>query len=307
MNRIAGIALAVVGLLVVVLSVAKLAPGLTQQGIVMCITGGLVIGLSFIRRPEPDTSEQMATPSTFGNIFFAPSDVFKSLRSHPRFLGALIIMAVLTATYSNLFLYRMTPERVTNFAIDKTLEMPIMNDQAKAQVEAGRADAIAESKNPVKRVAAAITGFCGSLWGYAFLALVFLLIAMAMGGRLNFWQAFSVAVYAAFPIAVIRFVLNTVILFIKDPSDIHPILGQTSLIQDNLNFLVLPAEHPVIFTLLGSLSLLGFYWIWLNATGLKNGGERVTGTIAWSSSVGVYALLVILGMLLALLFPSFIS
>ena len=130
---------------------------------------------------------------------------------------------------------------------------------------------------------------------------------MAMGGKINFWQAFSTAVYASFPVSVLRFILNTTILFIKDPTDIHPILGQQSLIQDNLNFLVLASEHPVIFTLLGSISLLGFYWLWMTATGLKNAGERVTGTIAWSATIGIFLLLIMLGVAMAALFPSFIS
>ncbi|MEO6051735.1 MAG: hypothetical protein ABIP78_10450, partial [Pyrinomonadaceae bacterium] len=121
------------------------------------------------------------------------------------------------------------------------------------------------------------------------------------------WQAFSTAVYASFPVSVLRFILNTTILFIKDPTDIHPILGQQSLIQDNLNFLVLASEHPVIFTLLGSISLLGFYWLWMTATGLKNAGERITGTIAWSATIGIFLLLIILGVAMAALFPSFIS
>ena len=124
---------------------------------------------------------------------------------------------------------------------------------------------------------------------------------------MNFWQAFSVAVYASLPYSVISFVLNTILLFVKEPDDIHPVLGQHSLIQDNLGFLVVPAEHPVLFTLLGSISLLFFYWIWLIATGLKNAGERVTPTIAWSAALAIYLLFVFFGTVMAALFPGFIS
>jgi hypothetical protein len=124
---------------------------------------------------------------------------------------------------------------------------------------------------------------------------------------MNYWQAFSAAVYAAFPVAVIRFVLNMLLLFIKDPDEIHPITGQSSLVQDNLNFLVAPSENPVLYTLLSLFGLLMFYWLWLTATGLKNAGERVTSSIAWTATLTIYGLFILLGVLSALLFPSFIS
>ena len=307
MNRIAGITVAAIGLIVAVLSITKVLPGLTPTGIIMILFGGLVIGLSFIDKPDDEGTERMPTPGTLMNIFFSPTDVFRNLRRHPRFLVALLIMSSLSAIFTNLFMYRLTPERVTNYAIDKTLEMSFLNDDARKQIEAGRQVAIDQAKNPVLKAAQVVTGFAGAVFGFAFLALVFFLFALAMGGKINYWQAFSSAVYATFPVSVIRFILNSVLLFVKDPSDIHPITGQSSLIQDNLNFLVLPAEHPVIYSVLGTLSVLWFYWVWLNGTGLKNAGERVTGTIAWSAAVTVFVALLLLSGTLALIFPSFIS
>ncbi len=307
MNRLAGIIVAALGFVIAVLSILKVVPGLTQTGVVMILFGGLIIGMSFISRPESDGSERMSTPSTLGNIFISPSEVFRNLRRHPRWLVALLVMTILSATYTTLFMHQLTPERVTNFTIDKTLEMPMMNDEARKQIEEGRVAAIADAKNPVIRIGQAVSSFAGSVFGYAILAGIFMLFAFAMGGKLNFWQAFSAAIYAVFPLSIIRFILNTTVLFLKDPSDIHPVLGQQSLIQDNLSFLVVPSEHPVIFTLLGSLGLLLFYWIWMNATGLKNAGERVSGSIAWTATLTVYAIMIILGVTMAFLFPGFIS
>ncbi len=309
MNRLAGIIFAAVGFVVCILSVTKLIPGLTGTGVIMILAGGLIIGLSFIDKPDDEGTERMSTPSTLGNIFFSPSEVFQNLRRHPRWLVALIIMSCFSAVYYNLFIYRLTPERVTNYAIDKTLEMSFIqnNEEARKSVEEGRRQAIADQKNPVIRAGQAVSGFGSSLFGYSFLALIFFLFAMAMGGKINFWQALSSVVYATFPVSVIRFVLNSTLLFIKDPADIHPIIGQSTLIQDNLNFLVSSGEHPVIYSTLATLSILWFYWVWMNAVGLKNTGEKVTGTIAWSASLTVYFALLILGAAMALLFPSFIS
>ncbi len=309
MNRLAGIILAAVGFVLAVLSITKVLPGLTGTGVAFILGGGLVIGLSFIDKPDDGGTDRMSTPSTLGNIFFAPGEVFANLRRHPRWLVAAIIITLLSSVYTNLFLERIGPERVANFTIDKTLEMGMIanNEEAKKQVEAGRAQAIADVKNPVLRVAQVGSGFVAAMFGYAALALLFFLFALAMGGKLNFWQAFATAVYAMLPVSVIRFLLNTVVLYVKDTADIHPILGQQSLIQDNLNFLIKSSDSPVFYTILSTFSLLMFYWIALNAIGLKNAGERVSGTIAWSASITLFVLILLLGVTSAALFPGFLS
>jgi len=307
MNRIAGIVVAVIGLLIAVLSIAKIIPSLTVTGVCLILLGGLVIGLSFIDKPDTEGSERMSTASTLGNIFFAPSEVFGNLRRHPRWLVAAIIMSLLSAVYLNAFMYRLTPERVANYAIDKTLQMSMLDDNARAKIEQGRANAIEQNKNPVLRTGQAVNSFVGEVFLYAFLSLVFFLFALAMGGKMNYWQAFAVAVYAFFPVTVIRQILNLILLFIKDPADIHPILGQRSLVQDNLNFLVAPADHPVIFVLLGWVSILWLYWIVLNSIGLKNAGERVSSTAAWAATLTIWAVGLLISLLFAMIFPSFLS
>ena len=309
MNRLAGIIVAALGLVVAILSITKIVPHLTQTGVEMILFGGLIIGLSFIEKPDSEGTERMSTGSTLGNIFFAPSDVFRNLRRHPRWLVALLVMSILSTAYSNLFMERLGADRVANFAIDKTLEIGLIanNEEAKKGIEDGRADAIEQAINPVARSGEAVSSFARSVFGYCFLSLIFMLFMMAMGGKLHFWQAFSATIYASFPVSVIRHLLNTLLLYLKDPTDIHPILGQQNLIQDNLSFLVTSAQNPVIYTLLASFSVLMFYWLWMNATGLKNAGEKVSGTAAWSASIGIFVVMLLLGVTMAALFPSFMS
>lgn len=309
MNRLAAIVFAAIGFVIAILSITGVLPGLTQTGVIMILGGGLMIGLSFLDKPDGPETDRMSTPSTLVNIFFSPGEVFSNLRRHPRWLVPLLITVLLSVTYSNLFVERLGAERVVNHTIDKTLQMGMIanNEEAKKQIESGRAQAITDAKNPVLRAGQAIGSFVGTVFFYAFLAAVFLLFALAMGGRINFWQAFSVAAYASFPVAVLRFVLNTLVLYLKDPADVHPILGASSLIQDNLSFLVASAEHPVLYTLLASFSLLMFYWVALNSIGLKHAGEKVTGTIAWSASIAIFLLFVFLGVGMAALFPSFLG
>lgn len=309
MNRIAGIVVAAAGLIIAVLGALKVVHGITGTGVSLILFGGLIIGLSFIDKPETEGVERMSTGSTLGNMFIATGEVFTNLRRHPRWLVALLIMSALSATYSNLFMNRLGSDRVINYAIDKTLEMGFVasNDQAKKNIEDGRPLALEDGKNPVVRAGQAVTSFVWSFIGYTFLGLIFFLFALALGGKLNLIQAISIAVYAGFPVAVVRFILNTVVLYLKDPTDIHPIIGQQSLIQDNLNFLVVSADHPVIFTFLGSLSLLAFYWVWLVTTGLKNGGEKISSTVALTTSLSTYGMLILLGIIAALAFPGFMS
>lgn len=306
MNLIAGVVVAALGLVIAILSILGLVPGLTSTGVIMILFGGLMIGMSFINR-APTEDHGMSTPSTLLNIFVSPSETFQALKRNPKWLVAVLVMTVLSVTYNNLFVERLTAERVANYSIDKTLEMSFMNDDARKGIEAGRAQTIADMKSPVKRVAGVFSSFAGLVVVFALLGLLFFLVVTAFGGSIYYWQAFAVGVYAAFPVAVIRFVLNTIVLYMKDPSEIHPILGQSSLIQDNLSFLVSSAENPVIYTVLASLSLLSFYWIWLNATGLKNGGDNVSSSTGWSGSLIAFGIIFFFGVILALLFPSFIS
>jgi hypothetical protein len=309
MNRIAGIISAVVGLVIFALGVSKTVPGITGTGFMLILLGGLMIGLSFVPKPASDDVPRMSTASTLINIFFSPTEVFQNLRRHPRWLAAVLIMSLMSTIFLNLFMYRLTPERIANYTIDKTLEISFIknNEEARKNVEAGRAQAIADTKNPVLRAGQAVNSFAGQVLLNAFLALVFFLFAMVMGGRINYWQAFSSAVYASFPVAVLRFVLNSIVLFIKDPVDIHPVMGQSSLLQDNLGFLVTASESPALYVLLSSISLTLFYWLWMNATGLKNTGERVSSGTAWAATLTIFVVMLLFGLTIALVFPSFMS
>lgn len=307
MNRIAGIVLAAVGLIIAVLAIAKVVPGVGQTGFFLIFVGGLMFGLSFIPKPDTEGAPRASTAETLLNIFVSPGEAFQSLRRHPRWLVAALIISIASVTFSNLFLYRLTPERVTNYAIDKTLEMPIMNDQARKQVEAGRADAIKQNKDPILKTAGALSSFAGQILKYTVYAAVFFIFALAMGGRMNYWQAFSVAVYAMFPPAVIHSILSSVILFLKDPVDIHPILGMGNLVQDNLGFLFTPSTSPALYAFASHISVLWFYWTWLIATGLKNAGERVSGSIAWTIAISLYLLMLLLGVVSSYLFSGFLS
>jgi hypothetical protein len=108
-------------------------------------------------------------------------------------------------------------------------------------------------------------------------------------------------------VVAVQKLLGLVLLYVKSPEDIHPILGQETLVQDNLGVLVSPANHPVIFVLASSIGVLSFYGLWLKATGLKNAGTKVSKGTAWGVALMMWVLAVLLIAGFTALFPNFIS
>src|SRR6185295_9181213 len=162
-------------------------------------------------------------------------------------------------------------------------------------------------KNPVRRDAPVISTLVAIFCLTSIVAALYLLGILAFGGRMNFWQSLAMLFYAAVPIITIQKLLGLVLLYLKSPDDVHPILGQETLVQDNLGVLFSPASHPVLFVLATAIGLLSFYGLWLKATGLKNAGYRVSSGTAWGVAVTFWLLGTLFVTGLTALFPSFIS
>jgi hypothetical protein len=294
-----GVALAIGGALKIVPS------GLTAGG-ALAFLGLLLFGLSFIpgREPHPDDPPPMSEGGRLAGIFFGPSAVFRNLRAHPRWFVPVLLIALLGFTYSAAFSYRLTPERITAFTNDKLVERGWVPAE---QAERIKEQQVAEAKSPARFVAGPITSFAAAFVMLALVAGLFLLAVLMFGGRINFWQAFAVTVYAALPISLISRLLSLVILFVKEPEDIHPILGQSGLVTDNLGALVSASENPILYAVLSAFGILSFYYVWLNVTGLRHGGERVGSTAAWSAAIALWVIGLLLAVASSALFGSFIS
>src|SRR5207248_9710211 len=98
--------------------------------------------------------------------FFSPTEVFRSLRRHPRFLAALILITLFSTIYSNLFTYILGADRLVNYTIDKTLESPFVasNEDAKKRIEESRSQSIEDAKDPKRRAFQAVATFVGILF-----------------------------------------------------------------------------------------------------------------------------------------------
>src|SRR6185436_6018013 len=140
--------------------------------------------------------------------------------------------ALVNIVYTAAFVQRLTPERIVGDTMDKLADSPIKPPPDRT--EKARDDALQQAKQPVQRVQTAAKTFAGVVILGAMVAALYLLGVMIFGGRINFWQALAAYFYASLPVVLIQKLLSLVILFIKSPDDIHPILNQETLVQDNL-------------------------------------------------------------------------
>ncbi len=303
----AAIGLFVVGLIIVVAGIAKILPGGIGTGAAFAFWGILLFALSFIRLPQATSTDDppMSGLQKVMGIFYEPTRVFRNLRPHPHWLAAFLVIATVSAVYSAAFVQRLTPERIVDYTFEKLEQSPIKPpaDQMAIQKDL----ALQAAKQPVQRVQTAAKSFVAVFVFVAFLAALCFLAVLAFGGRINFWQSLAAVLYAYLPIAVIHKVVSLVILYVKAPDDVHPILGAETLVQDNLGVLFSPAEHPALFVLGSAIGVLSFYGLWLRAKGLANAGTKVGPSAAWGVAITLWVLGLIIGMILASLFSSFLS
>ena len=302
----AGVALVVLGIIVLIGGIAGFIPGGIGTGAAVCVLGVLFFGLSFTSLPSvPDAPPPMSTVGRLTGIFFEPTNVFQNLRAHPHWLAAILVIGVLNAAYITAFTRRITPERIINFTVDKLEESPIKPPpEVLAKM---RTEGVEQAKSPAQQAGKVVITVAGTFFSTAFVAALCLLGVLAFGGRMHFWQAYAAVAYIVLPFTVIQKVISFIILFIKSPDDIHPILGQESLVTDNLGILFAAKDHPVLFVVATSIGILSFYRIWLTATGMREAGYKVSSSAGWGVAITLFALFLLLNMALAAIFPGFVS
>ena len=303
----AGIGLVVLGIIFLLVVIVMLGvPGITiHAGTAgaICALGILLFAFSFMRLPAvPNPPPKMSTVATLTGIFFEPSNVFRNLRAHPQFLAAILIAGAMNGAYSVTFYHRLTPERIINFTMDKLEDSPI-KPPPEAMARA-RTEGVAQAKTVIFQVGDFIKKVVGTFFGVAFVAALCLLGVLVFGGRMHYWQTYAVVAYVTFPVTLIQKAISFIILFLKSPDDIHPLLGQETLVYDNLGLLVAAKDHPVLFVMATSIGVLSFYRLWLTATGLREGGYKVSSGAAWGTAITVFILFLLLGMAAAAVFGS---
>lgn len=299
----------VLGLIFVGGGAAKLLAGGFGTGAALCFFGALLFALSFIRLPMlPNPEEPLSWFEKITGIFYEPARVFRNLRFNPAWIGAFLAIWVLTTIYSTAFIQRITPERIVDHTIEKVSQMGPPFSPPPEALQTMRTDQLDSLKNPVQRVGGALKSLVGIfVFSGVIPAALILLGVLVFGGRINFWQALAVVFYSMLPVIAIQKILGLVILYLKSPDDLHPILNQETTLQDNLGILFSPAEHPVLFVMASFIGLTSFYWLWLRAKGLHYGGTRVSSGQGWGVAITLWLLLLIFVVIVTALFPGFIS
>ena len=301
----AGVGLIVIGIIIVVLGIPGLAliTGGIGTGAAVCCLGILFFAFSFMRLPAvKDPPPKMSTAATLTGIFFEPTNVFRNLRAHPQWLGAILVVGIVNGAYSVAFNHRLTPERIINFTMDKLEDSPI-KPPPEAMAKA-RTDGVEQAKALTYQAGDFVKKVVGAFFAVAFIAALCLLGVLAFGGRMHYWQTYAAIAYVTFPATLIQKAISFIILYLKSPDDIHPLLGQESLVYDNLGLLIAAKDHPVIFVMATSIGVLSFYRLWLTATGLREAGYKVGSSAAWGVTITIFLLFLLLGMAVAMLFGS---
>ena len=302
------IAFFVLGLLVLGAGIPGIIAGGVGTGAALCFFGILLFAFSFIPLPViPNEEAPLSFFDRVTGIFFEPSRVFRNLRLHPQWVGPFVVVIVLSAIYTFAFVQRITAERIVEHMTQKVAEMPAPFTPPPQAIEKMRTDQLAQLKDPVQRAGTAIKSSVGLFVLGAFVAALSMLLLLVFGGRINYWQALSVTFHVWLPVMAIQKLLGLVIMYLKSPDDLHPILHQETTLQDNLGILMSPADHPVLFVMLSFIGLTWFYLLWLRAKGLRFGATKVSSGAAWGASLTIYILFMLFALLMTALFPGFIS
>jgi hypothetical protein len=312
----------VVGIVILVIGLVLLVGGISSPPLRPLIGTGVgfaVIGLAcaalgyFVKPPDLDAgdTQPMSFPARLANIFFEPARVFQNLRFYPRWLDAMLVISLAMGIYGFAFVSRMTPEVIANTITERTVQTTEGFTQQPLPAEAKnqiREDQLKSFKSPAGRASQFLGAFTINGIMALLCAALFTVLALAFGGKINFWQSMAVTAYSWLPVEIIRAIVNLITLLIKPVDDISPVRGLNGLATTDLGSLLInPAESPVIFTFLGLFGLFSLYQLWLQATGLKNGATKLSGGAAWGIALTLFIVIGVCKLIAAKLFSGFVA
>src|SRR5712692_12004283 len=155
----AGIGLVVLGIIILIGGIAKLIPGGIGTGAAFAFWGILLFSFSFIPLPQAKGGEEpaMSGIQKVTGIFYEPSRVFRNLRTHPHWLAAFLVIAIVNAVYAAAFAQRLTPERIVDYTMEKMEQGPIKPPPE--QMGKVKEDMLQAMKQPIQRVEATAKSF----------------------------------------------------------------------------------------------------------------------------------------------------
>jgi hypothetical protein len=316
MRRIAGVIIFVVGLLLLLSYLLLRVQGILGLGILGMFIGAIVFGLSFIPRPAPASAAPLplSPADKITRVFYEPGPVFQNLRHYPRWLAAFLVMALFGMTYQVALTQRLGVERFAEDEASRQVEggfVPTDKISPDDYKQAKIREAIATAT--VTKIALPFRTIGLMLIGMLILAGVYLLCVLAFGGRMNFWQALSVATYGSLPPVVISTLLSLILLYTQSPDGIIPAEAQRhGLARADLGLLLRTThpmsntlEHPILYSMASFIGIFQLYGWWITVNGLKNASEKISGGAAWTIALILWLLGMTITSVLFILAPTF--
>lgn len=262
----------------------------------------MVFGFSFIPRPE-ETQGAPPLPAAKGilKIFYAPPQVFLNLRWRSQWVAPFAVIALCSIIHSITFTQRITPRAIAEATIDATINKGWIPPNMVMEIKQGH---IETAIRPSTRVIEVLSAVINPFTILALFAAFYLVGVHVCGGSINYWQALSVATYAALPPFALQKILSMVVLYLKDVSEIDPIMDQVTLARADLGLLVSSVNHPYIHAIATHIGLFTVYGLYLTATGLNIAAERISVANAWFIVVALWFLIVIYSVITAALFTG---
>ena len=217
---------------------------------------------SDIGSTQPPSQPAAAPPAKtnpfarIGGALFAPNETFREIAAKPDFGVALAVLLIVGAICTFIIAQHVDFESSTREAFES-------QSQQMSKEDIDRAVRIGSS------VARALMYFAPviSLIFYVAIAAILLLAFKMFGGEGTFKQAFSVTLYAWYPL-LIKGILMAIIVMSRG---IVPADQINNVVMSNLGFLVNMKEQPVLHALLSSIDVfniwalalftIGFSWV----------------------------------------------
>lgn len=234
--------------------------------------------------PENEMPARQSFLERLIGVFVSPGETFADIARSPDFIAPLVIMVILTAAGTELFLWKIGLEPVVRYAIEHSSRgaqmTPDQIDQALKIV-------------PIQTI---ITHILGPLYAPiiclidALLALF--LIKTIFGQEINFKTAFSVPCYA-FLVGIIPALMGMALIFFGDPE--HMIVNPNNPAPTTIGFFLNPPDvsKPVL-TLASAFDIFTLWFLVLLGIGYSEAtGRKVSATTAIFSFFGIWLLWVL--------------
>ena len=228
---------------------------------------------------DSTTAPAKSLPARFAGILFAPRATYASVAAHPRWLGMLLVVFLISAAASVALL---STEVGRNAVIDQQVASREAFGRPMTQAEIDRVEAFAPYFVYITPVF--------QLFGLSAAALLISAIAFAvfnalLGGDATFKQTFAVVCHSGVVLAALS-VFTTPLAYVR---------GSLSSATNLAVFLPFLDESSFLARMLGSIDLIFIWWMLSLAIGLGVLYRKRTGPIA----VTMLAVYVAIGVIIA--------